>query len=463
MTVLFLLERAESWVNVHRLWRVMRDDARFSATVWVVPNCTIDLKERERQVSRCLAVCSERGVPATVWKEGLLGDDVEFDVAVYLAPYDRNRPPELYFDLVAEKVRFTVYIPYGLVTGDGEKNRWLQYAQPTQCRADLVVARSQHEKRAYRRFCPTGDHHVAVLGHPRFDELFDLDRFAIDPTLEARVAGRLAVLWNSHYSFLPRFAAAENYSTFDRLGGALVAHAVRHPDLALIWRPHPHLFAEMVGAGILAGGELCAFKREVEDIGVILDERPDHRHAFAASDALLSDAGSFLFEYLATGKPILYLRNPNGEPLNDEATALVAYYDVAESEEDVMAFLERLRNGDDLQRDRRLAARSLFIPRFDGRASERTADRIAAMCEYGTPSGPPAVDGCRFPLVTRLLRALDAIRTEKEQATPAATTLLRGKSATKRWVMRHVNEHPTLLRTISGVLDKVGVRKASGG
>lgn len=458
--VLFLLERPENWLNVHRLWVVMRDDPRFEPEVFIVPPITLETAARERQIERCRAVCAERGVAGEVWQEGQTLEPGRFDVAIFNLPYDRQRPPELYFDFVKDKVGCTVYIPYGLVTGDGQKNRRLQYAQPAQRRADIVVARSYQEKRAYRRFCPTGDRHVAVLGLPRMDELFELDSFAVDPELQASVAGRLALLWNSHYTFLPRFADAENYSTFDRLAGGLFGYAATHPDVALIWRPHPHLFGELTGAGIFGADELHAFKREVAELGVILDERPDHRHSFAVSQALLTDAGSFVFEYLATGKPVVYLRNPEGEPLNEEAEALVRHYDVAESEEELIAFIDGLRQHGDVRREQRLAARHSFLPMFDGRASQRLADRIAERCARGARG---VIDPERYPLLDRLMTSLGEIRAEKRLRAESTTALPRRGTAAKEWVLAHLTEHPKLLKGLSAVFHRLGVRKASAG
>jgi hypothetical protein len=442
--VLFLIERPEGWLNVDRLFAVMQADARFGPEILVVPPANVGALERDRQSARCVEVCRSRGLEPRLWGDGDRLEPDRFDCAIFNTPYDRNRPPELYFDVVARSVRRTVYVPYGLVTGDGEANRRFQYAQPTQRRADLVVARSEAERSAYRRFCPSGASHVFVSGLPRLDSLFDIERFPADPELVAAVAGRKAFLWSSHFSFLPRFVG-ESYSTFDRVGPALFRFAAARPDVALVWRPHPQLFDRMIADGAMDAEELAALKRELGELGVILDERPDHRHAFAVSHALMADAGSFLFEYLATGKPVLFLCNPNGEPLNEEASALVRSYDVAETAREAVAFIERLLRDGDLRRDERCRIRSTFLPHWDGRASERVAQRIVELC--APDDAGVAIDAERFPRTVQLIATLEEIRARKGSLVGRAVG--RTKATVKEWIRPRLTEHPALLAGVS--------------
>ena len=92
---------------------------------------------------------------------------------------------------------------------------------------------------------------------------------------------------------------------------------------------------------MLDAAGIASLRQELGERGVIIDERPDHRHAFAASCAMMSDTGSFLMEYLVTGKPVLYLVNPHGLGLNEEGEAVVRYYERAEDAKGVAAFLEK--------------------------------------------------------------------------------------------------------------------------
>ncbi|WP_323018060.1 hypothetical protein [Castellaniella sp.] len=135
----------------------------------------------------------------------------------------------------------------------------------------------------------------------------DFSNFLIDPRLRAEIGNRKAVLWNAHFRF-----DAELWSTFDFLGGGIFEIFEEQPHLFLLFRPHPLLWKQLNNMGVLDRAGVHAFKRELIARGVIIDERPDHRHVFAASAAMLSDVGSFLLEYLVTEKPVFYWKIQTG-------------------------------------------------------------------------------------------------------------------------------------------------------
>lgn len=440
--VVFLVQRAESWINVHRLWALMQEDDRFSTEIRVISHDD-DASEALRKREACIAQLKASGVVVDEAASGAPRplESGQFDVAIFNAPYERERVQAFHFDRVARHVALTVYVPYGLVMGAGRRNRHYQYAQRTQRDAGLVIARSEIERSMYARYCPSGADHVAVTGLPRLDEMHDLQRFQVDPELTDAIAGRFAVLWNSHFSFGLSFADGANYSTFDTLVEPLFRFAARNPTVALIWRPHPALFRVLVQEGILAPHEIDAFRAEVSAAGVILDERPDHRHAFAASHMLITDLGSFLVEYLTTGKPLVYLHAADGEGLNEEGLTLVDYIDTAHSAADAIALVKLYATGADPKLLSRQLARERFLPMFDGNASHRVAERILLILKQTT-----SVTSTQGPHLRHLFSRLDQLRNKK--ATRGRRTAL-----PRRWfallrleLVEWVKRHPPILR-----------------
>jgi hypothetical protein len=365
-----LYQLPESWGNVRTIWEAARDDAGIQVTVVVLPFIHNDYQWKRET---CEAHLNELGVPFVAW-DAFDFDSAGFDAVIYTSPYDETRPPAYRFDSLRKKVNCTAYIPYGLEVGGGAHNHVYQYGQPVTAGATAVFVRSEGVREMFARHCPTGAGHVYVTGHPRMDGLANLAAFAVDPALLEVIGGRRAVLWNAHFSIDGDF-----WSTFDLLGADIFEAFARRPDLALIFRPHPLLWKKLTNLNILDEAGIAALKQALQERGVILDEHADHRHAFAASDALLSDAGSFLMEYLATGKPVLYLHNPDGLGLNEEGRSVVRHYAVASSAGEVEAFLDQLRNGEDQLSERRQAAISEFFHGFDGQAGQRSLDVLKGL------------------------------------------------------------------------------------
>lgn len=471
--VLFLLQRPEAWVNLSSLWRAMRRDGNFSPVVWVLPYNFENKAVSSKKAPLMREMLKLEAVPFREWDEScsLLND--HFDVAVFNHPYDRERPEVLWFDRVSAVVPVTLYIPYGLVMGGGRKNLRLQFSQPPQIRATVVLARSQYETNLYQKHCPSGAGHVHVLGLPRFDHLLTALSEPVPSTLKDVVGDRLVVLWNSHFSFGKSYSQSSNFSTFDMVGPELFELVIsRRESVCLLWRPHPGLFSAIVREGLLSEGELSALRSELADIGVVLDETTDHAAAFAASHAMLTDVGSFLLEYLVTGKPILALINPEGEPFNDESLQLVKHYACASVPAEVEQFIDLLETGEaaifDLQR-----AQANHLPMLDGRAGERVAQLILNLCRgestflgsvspaklclpvCGNDRGHSmrlakgAVSQLRVPpTLGRLIRGLRVLREEKAREPVWRKIVRRRINEIRTIIGEAIKMHPTLMQGV---------------
>ncbi|MBD9367900.1 CDP-glycerol glycerophosphotransferase family protein [Xanthomonas sp. XNM01] len=365
--VAILYQLPESWGNVRSVWDAMQRDDGIEPSVIMVPFLHPDYRWNREDAARHL---DELGLPWRAWDEIDLRT-AGLDAALFTSPYDETRPPAWRFPELRRHVPFTGYVPYGLEVGGGDINLTHQYGQPVAMHGSAVFVRSQSARGMYSRHCPTGDRHVVVSGHPRMDGLVDLDRFPVDPELRAQIGDRRAVLWNAHFSF-----DGDLWSSFDQLAMPIFRAFARRPELVLLFRPHPLLWKKLLNLSIFDEAGVAAFREELLRMGVVIDERPDHRHAFAASSAMLTDAGSFLMEYFVTGKPVLYLRNPHGLGLNDEGAAVARYYDTATSDTDIARFLDSLGHRPETEKAQRMAAIPMFFADFDGNAGQRVVDHI---------------------------------------------------------------------------------------
>lgn len=364
------LQAPEAWANVRSIWHAASADANTEVLVVLMPFFHDSYEWRRATVEQYLR---DEGIPFIAWDRLDLAQ-ARIDAAIYTSPYDDTRPAEYWFEAVRPLVRSISYIPYGIEIGGGSFDLALQYGQPAAKLSDAVFARSQRLKDMYRLHCPTGDQHVVVTGYPRFDELANLEAFPVDPHLLEQVGDRIPVLWNTHFSF-----DQEHWSTFDILGSDIIAMFANHPRFALLFRPHPLLWVRMKSTLGLSDSDIQGLKAELRGLDIIVDERADHRHVFACSRALISDIGSFLMDYLLTGKPVLYLNNPYGMGMNEEGDELVSLFPKAESIEAVKQFVEALERGEDPGRERRLAAIPTFAPQQDGQVGFRVYEHIKSM------------------------------------------------------------------------------------
>jgi len=472
LRVLFLLQRPEAWGNVAALWAQMHADPRFAPLAWLLPYNFDAPRLSASRADIHRALLESEGVPFVEWLPGMEIQAEQFDVAVFTHPYDRERPPALWFHRVRRSVDRVIYIPYGLTVGAGAKNLRLQFAQPLQIGADLIVARAPGEKAMYARHCPRSDGHVQVLGHPRFDRMVQALQAPLDAGLQKRIGDRVAFLWNSHFSFGHRYSQSSNFSTFDLLGPEVFEYFLaRRTSLCLIWRPHPALFPALLEQGLLSAGQLPALRDELRGQGIVLDESPGHLAAFACSHALISDPGSFLFDYLAMQRPLLALLNPEGEPLNEEASALVEASGAASAIHQVAAFVEAVVDGQ-IDSGALAECRARFLPCADGGSAKRIC---AAILHEGMASDagltvigfdppairsasaqclPAAIDATAPPVLAQLLAGLRRIRAEKAAESRTRKSLRRATNRLRTAVGECVKQHPTVMAALSGLRER---------
>jgi Flp pilus assembly protein TadD len=349
--VAFLMQYPQGWTSLKSVWAAFRADQDCVVTVIACP-----FKHPDPSSEAIYGFLEKEGVPFVRWTD-FKWDPGFADVLFVQLPYDYTRPVALRVQELLKLVPRLAYVPYALEIGGGTENIQLLTNQPLHRVAWAIFARSPRHKAAFGRSCTTGDGHVAITGHPKMDALRGLEQVG-DDGLVRFAQGRKLVVWNPHFDARPDGSEwGTGYSTFLRWREFLVTEFARRPDLALAIRPHPMFFDTLKQRRIMSEGEIADFSARCAQAGNIeIDRRPSYLPVFAASTAMLSDASSFILEYAATGKPLLYLHNPRGPGLNSDGDFVRTQCATAETEAGITQFLDGVAAGRDPARAERMAA-----------------------------------------------------------------------------------------------------------
>lgn len=116
------------------------------------------------------------------------------------------------------------------------------------------------------------------------------------------------------------------------------------PEIDFIFRPHPLLFPNLKAHNIWNDKEINRYlERLLSHTNITYDKSGDYMQQFADSDAMIHDCGSFIGEYLYTGKPCCYMMKSMQEtmsnlvPLGQEC--MQQYYH-AFNREDIINFIK---------------------------------------------------------------------------------------------------------------------------
>ena len=121
----------------------------------------------------------------------------------------------------------------------------------------------------------------------------------------------------------PRWHTSEGNCHFFEYKQFFIDFCKAHQNVDFIFRPHPLSLQSFLKTGELSLGELKAMESAYEQsLNMTIDSGGGYEDAFVTSDFLVSDMSTILFEYFASGKPIIYTHRVNhfnelGEKLSE--------------------------------------------------------------------------------------------------------------------------------------------------
>ena len=267
------------------------------------------------------------------------------DIVYYTEPWS---PCEKQDPWVVSKFALTVYTPYftpnyGVLSLDCHQLvHRLLYAYFTLNEAwGSAYRRSLRFVAHSTRFVPTG--------HP------SLDFYADAPNIPPR---KNSVIYAPHFSFFnpnePNYD--QRYSTFDKNRNEILEYAKRHPEFNWVFKPHPILREWIMRSGLMTQEEVDNYFAEWAKIGVVCEDG-DYQDLFLDSFAIITDCGSFLTEYGATGRPVIHLICSANKytPTHLIKRLYDTYYQVHSIDEMQAIFGLVLENRKDPMKEKRLA------------------------------------------------------------------------------------------------------------
>lgn len=188
-----------------------------------------------------------------------------------------------------------------------------------------------------------------VTGHPA------LDRFCKETNRRPK---KNYVIYAPHFAY-PHPKQQEFYliGTFDWNGLQILEYAEAHPEIKWVFKPHPVLRRTLIGTGLMSLEEVDAYYGRWAKIATVSTDS-NYQDLFLESRVIITDSGSFLPEYGSTGRPVIRLICAANRHVPPAAAKNVydTYYNVHNLDEMYKVFKSVIEDGQDPNRDARLAA-----------------------------------------------------------------------------------------------------------
>ena len=122
---------------------------------------------------------------------------------------------------------------------------------------------------------------------------------------------------------------------------------LRLPDLYknidFIFRPHPLLFVNLVNYGFWTQEEVNSYIDKLTSKGIIYSTESEYLHLFSECNAIIHDCGSYMVEWLYTGKPCCYVIDDE-KNLRKQLCLLgnktLNFHTLAHNEKEILSFID---------------------------------------------------------------------------------------------------------------------------
>ncbi len=351
--VVFLAQEVSIWPSLEYVYNAMSADERFETRLVYVPFHHPNQQKEDHNLEEY----SKMGYPVIAYDQYNLSEDNP-DIVFFAKPYDMI-PSQYTINEIDRIIPWTVYVPYGLETSYKLLRYGFQHFFHYKLWKHLVYG--DFAKKTGAQYGYRNGENIEAWGYPRFDYYLKDCHSVIPNEWKEKINGRKVILWCPHHTIVPGPECVstwlENYKTvFD--------FADSHPELFLLWRPHPLLFGAIVNNGYMTEAEMKAFvESKTNQDNIILDLTDDYHTAFDVSDAIITDGTTFSMEYLATGKPLMLTIDDIQNYYNSEEAEKGMY--IGKTKEDIEQFMEFVLKGQDPKKNERefYKNETLFIPK----------------------------------------------------------------------------------------------------
>ncbi len=179
------------------------------------------------------------------------------------------------------------------------------------------------------------------------------------------------IIWAPHWTISQSIL---NYSTFKYNHEFFYEYAKANPNIEWIFRPHPLLKGEIIKSGLMSVNEVNNYYQKWDKLpNARYYSGPDYASMFKFSDAMITDSGGFIGEFLMCNKPGLKL-DSDTQRYNDFANLALEYWYRCDGEdfESIEKFINDvvICDNDSLKKQRTEFVNNNLIPKGNLTASE---------------------------------------------------------------------------------------------
>lgn len=215
---------------------------------------------------------------------------------------------------------------------------------------------------------------IIEMGNAKFDGIYEASKEKKYKKDWEKLKGKKVILWTTDHGISKDTISKD--VTFDLYAKAIFQYAKDNQEIGIIFRPHSAFIKEMSEYGLWSKTDLKLLKNFFQKSeNLVFDDSVSYDNAYSVADGIITDAFCGIScSALPTLKPIcLAYRCEEDLPYHQE---LADCYSSAYSCDDIIAFMDKIKNNQDTTLELRKEACNKYIKHFDGKNGWRIKEFI---------------------------------------------------------------------------------------
>lgn len=316
------------------IFTIMINDKDFQPTIVIVPDIARGKEHMIRTYQETKAFLLNKFGPQYILDGYDIKSDTyfdyseKFDIIASNCPYNEMLHAYHKLSYLNTKDVLTVHTVYGyFISKYGEKNLFPKLEISCLWR---IFLDTPYTLKSYKNKSLCHGKNAITLGYPKMDSL---------AKYKEKERDRKAIIIAPHHTVNVPSLPLSNFLAYYNL---ILELPTLFPNVDFIFRPHPLLFTHLVNKGYWTENEVTEYLKQIEEKGIFYSHGGDYFKLFCNSDAIIHDCGSYITEWLFTGKPCCFVAKDDSifnffTKLGKES---IKYYKIAYSREQIIDFIQ---------------------------------------------------------------------------------------------------------------------------
>lgn len=377
INVVFFVHFESIW-KCDELYSLFNNDTRFNPTILVCPITNYGLENMKTRMEECYHSLSSKGYRVIRAYDPNTSKSIDIrkqlnpHIIFFTNPYKDLTLKDFFIFKYPDVL--TAYIPYFFTLWTNLKanydtafhnSLWKYYTEMAEC------------KKFAESISRTHGRNIVHTGFPGIDTYINENDTVKNDPWKIKDRNIKRIIWAPHHT-INHYSTLADFSTFLEYYDIILQFAVKYKNkIQIAFKPHPLLKNRLE---IEWGKDKTQkYYSQWEALENGMTHEGLYQDLFKTSDAIMHDSGSFIAEYLFTGKPALHLRNdiPYEEKYNSIALKSLNHYYKADNAQDIENFIVNVINGVDPMKEERIRyVKENLMPPNNQTASKNIFDDI---------------------------------------------------------------------------------------